>query len=178
MLQGRYQSNNMKRGFTLIEMVVSIGIFLIIIVIGMTAILGTISANRKAQASTLVLSNLSLAIEAMTKNLRLAYVPSNANTTYTIGPGGTSIQIIPSSGTGSLTYSLSSGAIARNLNGTVGNITAPEVTIDSLTFTAVDPANGTAQPKVLIRLVGHVGVKATTKTTFYIQSLVSRRVLP
>ncbi len=168
------------RGFTLIEMVVSIGIFLVIITIGMSAMIGTIEANRKSQASTLVLSNLSLAIEAMSKSLRVAY-SSTASGSYT--GGGTYIQFIPASGVGTVRYEYDSGthAIKRTTdNGSGGvyisNITAPEVYIDELTFTIINTVN--TQPKVRILLRGHVGEKITSKSEFYIQSLVSQRITP
>jgi prepilin-type N-terminal cleavage/methylation domain-containing protein len=183
MQQDKYQFNNMKsKGFTVIEMLVATAIFLVLIISGTSAIIGAIQSNKKAQTSTIGLSNLSLAIEAMSKNLRLAYTSTNNSFTYTVGSGGSSISFVPSSGVGTITYSFDGVGIIKTVSGgatgTSGYITSPEVFIDSLNFLITDPGNGTVQPKVLIRIKGHMGNSATTQTTFYIQSLVSKRVIP
>lgn len=169
MKKNHYKTN---KGFTIIEMLVSIAIFSVIIVLGMTATLSMINANRKSQSSTLILSNLSLAIEAMTKNIR---VGSN----YTVTNGGATIQFTPSSGSGTVTYSYDSTAktITRSISTVVQNpvpsITAPEVEITSLKFIP----RTTGQPSVLMLIEGTAGTKDGTKSKFFLQSMISQRLI-
>jgi len=69
-----YFSSNKKqkteRGFTLIEIMVSVSIFTIVMTISMGALLSILDTNRKAQALKSVMNNLNFALESMTRDLR------------------------------------------------------------------------------------------------------------
>lgn len=59
------------RGFTLIEMIVSLGIFSIVAVVALGALVKIISANHKAQALQAAFTNINFALEAMSRELRV-----------------------------------------------------------------------------------------------------------
>lgn len=166
---------NKNGGFTLIEMLVSIAIFTVIIVLGMTATLSMINANRKSQSSTLILSNLSLAIESMTKNIRVG-------TEYSVDTP-TAIRFTPSSGEGWIEYRLDDinddgkNEIVRQTNTEdVSAVTAPEVDINQVKFVLRNTADN-EQPQVLMLVEGKAGGKEGTQSQFYLQSLISQRLI-
>jgi prepilin-type N-terminal cleavage/methylation domain-containing protein len=58
-------------GFTLVEVMISIGLFTVVMVIGIGAILGVSSTHRKTQAMRTVVDNLSFLVEDMSRSMRL-----------------------------------------------------------------------------------------------------------
>ncbi len=60
-----------KRGFTLVEVMIAIGLFSVIMTIGIGAILGVNSTHRKTQSMRTVVDNLSFLMEDMTRSMRL-----------------------------------------------------------------------------------------------------------
>lgn len=58
-------------GFTLVEVMISIGLFTVIMVIGIGAILGVNSTHRRTQAMRSVVDNLSFVMEDMARSMRL-----------------------------------------------------------------------------------------------------------
>ncbi|MBI3573842.1 type II secretion system protein [Candidatus Kaiserbacteria bacterium] len=64
----------MKRGFTLIEMMVAMSIFAIVMLVGVGALLSLVQANTRAQAINSVINNLNAAIENMSRTIRVGTV--------------------------------------------------------------------------------------------------------
>lgn len=60
-----------KNGFTLVEVMISIGLFTVVMVIGIGAILGVNSTHRKTQSMRAVVDNLSFVMEDMARSMRL-----------------------------------------------------------------------------------------------------------
>lgn len=58
-------------GFTLVEVMISIGLFTVVMVIGIGAILGVNSTHRKTQSMRSVVDNLSFIMEDMARSMRL-----------------------------------------------------------------------------------------------------------
>ncbi len=77
-----------QRAFTLIEMMVSVSIFLIVMVISLGAVLSIVDGNKKVQAINSVSNNLNTAIESMVRDIKTGYA-------YVCGTGRT----VPLSGT-------------------------------------------------------------------------------
>jgi len=59
-----------KSGFTLIEIIVSLALFSVVITIAVGALLVLIASNRQLQNEQSVLSNLSFALDSMTREIR------------------------------------------------------------------------------------------------------------
>lgn len=156
-----------KQGFSLIEIMVSLAIFAIVVVVATGALLTTIDATKKAQATQTVLTNLNLALEGMTREIR---VGSN----YTSDANGTTFTFDDKTGSQTV-YSFTSGRIDKQEGTIISTITAPEVTIQSLKFTTIKPVPG--QPRVFITLRGVAGTNPKYQTTFEIQTTVSQRKL-
>ncbi|MCE9541611.1 type II secretion system GspH family protein [Candidatus Kaiserbacteria bacterium] len=184
------------RGFTLVEMIVAVGLFAIVMLVSISALLSLVDANRKAQALQSVMNNLSIAVDGMVREIREGsnyrcggVSPSNPNCTD--APGGSVFYFTPNC-TGSCsdwayvfdstgTY-CGTNRLCRSVDGGVSflPLTSPEVTIDASSAFYVIGAARTdqVQPKVLIIIKGSAGVaKAKVRTTFHIQSTAVQRVL-
>ena len=59
-----------EKGFSLIEMIVSLGLFSVVITIAVGALLVMVNADRQLQAEQSVMSNLAFALDSMTRELR------------------------------------------------------------------------------------------------------------
>jgi len=73
---------NQSRGFTLIELMVSVSIFSIVLMMAMGTVLTILDANRKARTLTEVMNNLNFSLETMTRSLKTGVEPGvtgNAN---------------------------------------------------------------------------------------------------
>jgi prepilin-type N-terminal cleavage/methylation domain-containing protein len=73
-----------NRGFTLVEMIVSLAIFSVVAVIAIGALLKVIDANKKAQSIQSSVTNLNFAMESMSRDLRTGtnyYCSNTAPTT-------------------------------------------------------------------------------------------------
>ena len=57
------------RGFTLVEMIVSVALFGIVMLVAVGALLSVVAANRQSQAIKTVINNLNFALESMSRNI-------------------------------------------------------------------------------------------------------------
>ena len=199
MKKSRAQGTRDKRGFTLVEMIVSVGLFAIVMLVSTVTLLALVSANRKAQALQSVMSNLNIALDGMVRAIRMGtdYDGSSGcsgnsgdpndctggSTTFTFKPFCESscdplerwTYIFDPSG-----VSCEEGRLCKSENGTdFRAITAPSVRIESLTFYVIGTMPGdTTQPKAVISVKGTAGVSGTkTETTFAIQATAVQRIL-
>lgn len=178
----------MKKGFTLIELMVSVSIFVVVVTISMGSIIGVFDANRKSRSLKTVLNNLNIAVESMSKEMRYGINyhcegPATApNAPITSpqncpSPGGSLISFLSSDDV-QITYRINGTSIEKQVGaGDFIALTAPEIIIDNLTFYAFGTTVGDIlQPRVVIKIDGHSG---TTKgrSDFTLQTLVSQRAL-
>jgi len=68
-----FKKRNRGKGFTIIEMMISIGIFLIVITYGTTSLLNAYSVNKKSQSFRSILDGLNYVMEDMSRNIRTGY---------------------------------------------------------------------------------------------------------
>ncbi len=62
-----------SRGFTLLEMIVSLGIFMIIAVIAVGSLVRITSLNRQAQSLQSAMNNVNYVLESMSREMRVGY---------------------------------------------------------------------------------------------------------
>lgn len=174
----------MKKGFTLIEMMTAVSVFLVVMTISMGAILGIFDANRKAQSAKTVMDNLNFAVETMSREIRFG-TKYHCGTTGTLTSpqdclSGDNFISFLSSDSLQTVYRLSSTSIEKSVDGGANYIaiTAPEIIISSLSFYVVGAtgAPDTLQPKALIKISGNAGTKTNTRTAFTLQTLASQRL--
>lgn len=86
-----------QHGFTLIEMIVSLGVFSIVVLAAVGALLMLIGTNRQLQGEQSVMTNLSFALDSMTREIRTGthyFCDSRPNTSAS-HPGGQSNMFNP-----------------------------------------------------------------------------------
>lgn len=62
-----------NQGFTLIEMIVSLGVFAVVITMSVGSLLALIYGNQKLQGEQSIMSNISFALDSMTREIRTGY---------------------------------------------------------------------------------------------------------
>lgn len=186
--EDRKKNNKKTKGFSLIEMVVALGVFSTIAVIVAGALLSMSDAQKKAIALRLAQDNIGYTFETMTKEIRTghSYHCGIGNDDFNINPrdcivfpGGTSFIFINALGQ-TIIYRLVNGQIERSANGgeTFSTLTSPEVHVNQLTFYVRGaPENDKLQPLVTIILSGTAGETARAKTRINVQTTISQRFL-
>lgn len=179
-----------SRGFTLVELLVSVSLFAVIMLISMGSILSVFEANKKSQTLRAVMDNLNFTLEAMTRTIRFG---TNYHCDITQGTltsprdcaaGADSFSVLDSTGANQVTYKLSGTRIARSINGGADYyLTSSDVTIQSLKFyvfgsTKYSTGADLYQPQVIIVVGGYAGstTRPTIQSTFSLQTTVSQRV--
>ena len=161
------------QGFTLIEMIVSIGIFTIVMLMATSTIFTVVAANNKAQSLKLVMDNLDFALQSMTRELRVGHGYACVGDCSS----GWSNDISFISYTGeSISYRLdtSKNEIIESTPESSISITASDIVITSLKFYLFGGSASNTQPRVLIAITGTTG-GGTAASTFNIQTTVSER---
>ncbi len=171
---------NFQKGFTLIELMTSISIFIVVMMISMNSILGVFDANRKSRSLKTVMSNLNITIETMSKEMRYgSNYHCGSSGTFTIPqncPSGDTLVSFLSSDNEQITYRLNGTFIEKEVDGAgYVPLTAPEVTIQNLTFYVLGAgANNLLQSKANILIRGRAG-SGKDQSDFTLQTLVSQR---
>lgn len=171
----------MKNGFTLIELMVAVSIFIIVMTISMGSIVGVFDANRKSRSLKTVLNNLNLAVESMSKEMRFGknyHCGSGSVTVPQNCPGGDTLMSFLYSDGVQITYRLNNQTIEKQVgSGNYIAVTAPEIVIDDLTFYTLGAGTeNSLQPKVIMKIKSHAG-ENKGRSDFTLQTLVSQRTL-
>jgi prepilin-type N-terminal cleavage/methylation domain-containing protein len=177
-----------KKGFTLIEVLVSVSIFSIVMLVASGAVFSIVDANKKAHSLKSVMTNLNFALESIARDTRVGSKYScNGGGDCTVNPstkfsykanrdldGNSLIDDF-------VEYSLVGEAIQKRVYGgsrsSIGNITASEVHIQSLKFYVIGTAAAPGdlkQPKLLLSIQGYAGA-SKTRSDFSIQTTISQR---
>lgn len=187
----------MKRGFTLFEMIVAIGVFSIIVVISLGSFLTITNAQKKAVSFRAVQDNLNFALEMMSKSIRVGFnysclddttMPSQlSDYTYNISDcssGGNVFifQAIDKNG--------SQITKAYRINGKQIETASPETNNYFIPLTSNDveitkgsfyvdgaPSSDGKQPRVTIVLTGAAGKAGKIQSEARLQTTISQRKL-
>lgn len=126
-------------GYTLIELLVSLGVFAFVVLIAAAAYLSFIAYNREAQTSATIINSLSFSIDRMARDIRTGEQYACPGGTCS-SAGDASLTFTDTAGC-TVTYSLGSAAIKRTVTGgsacdtePTGAITDPSVSVSSLLF--------------------------------------------
>ena len=176
-----------NKGFSLVEILVSVAIFSVVMVTAAGALLTTIDANHKAQAIQSVMNNLNFALEGMSRAIRVGdtYHCGNSGslasnqTALDCGSDGNSFFAFNrNSDNKTVYYYLSGTQIFREVNaGGALAISAPEIVVTNLKFYVQGASAGSqAQPRVTIVIQGYAGATEKIRTPFNLQTTLSQRL--
>ncbi|HQT82536.1 MAG: hypothetical protein B7W98_00485 [Parcubacteria group bacterium 20-58-5] len=167
--------NQKRRGYTLVELVVAVGLFALVMTLASGAYLLMISINRQAQGIATGINNLSFALETVTRTIRTGRnYPCNTVTSCTIDAATGGSFSFTDENDNTVTYSLGTTAASKQYievttysaaNGTViAALTDPQsVDVTGLTFYVSGTKPGDIyqdiyQPHVTIIVQGNVSV--------------------
>jgi len=170
----KYRGIQKERGFTLVEMIVSLGLFTIVLFLATSALLTIVNADRKSRATRIAIDNLNLTLENMARRIKTGSIyncgggigtkdcsvaqssfsfsdQTGVHTVYkrAQGTGNTA----SGSGCGSL-YRVTQGCILRfdSTTGIFIPITSPEMDITNVSFfvSGSAPCGSVAPSKVCL----------------------------
>jgi len=185
----RLSSKNLDRGFTLIELLISVAVFSVVIMISLGAVVSILDSGRKARALTAVMTNINFTLEVLSREMKSGTnfycgidtaVPhsSTRNCTGSSNPPENSITFTTSLGD-SVIYRLNNNQIEKSVNGGgyIG-VTSPEILVEMLEFYVIGSTAGDSlQPRVFMRTRGYAGTKPSIQSRFFIQTVLSGRIL-
>lgn len=182
-----------QSGFTLVELLVSLSVFSVVIVIALGTLLVMIDVNAKAQALYSSSTNLSFALDSMSREIRTGYKYNCANMNAVSLPNQSITNDCPSGDTGiSFTRERDGRQMAYRKNGSVieqhtGSGWVPitsinDVEIDELQFRVrgADSLYGDSddsQPVIDVFIRGRMSNGLEVDTNFSIQTRVTSRRL-
>ena len=175
------------KGFSLIELLVSVGLFTVVMTVSIGTLLALVSANQKAQSMKSVINNLNFALDSMSRTIRTgrtyhcaSSIPSQTlPATATDCASGARILVLTDDHGNRLAYRRAGAVIERKVGaGQWIALTAPEVVIDDMLFYVTGTSlSDDFQPTVTVSIRGHAGTKDTTDSAFNIQTTATQRVL-
>lgn len=188
-----YPSSRVKRGYTLLEMIVSVGVFSMVMLAATSSYLALIHLDRESRAMTDVMTNLSFVVESMTREIRTGHTykcnDSDLTPNCATGTGGDSFSFIDArTPSREVRYFLQSGQVKAAIDvgaDGIGVVTSPltdsRVTINSLKFfvkgVGITGSDAIIQPQVRFVLSGTAVVKGSETITFQLQGSATRRDL-
>lgn len=165
-----HKKNKKQKGFTLIEMLVSVAIFSIILIVIMGSIVSIVDVSRKARTMTEVMNNLNFTFESMTRTLKTA-------TSIQVQSDGV---IVANNQDGKeVKYKIESVNGKNKLqksydNGGYVDLTSEEVDI---TEYIIEEKKTDQQPRVFFSMKGRVETAKGIVSEFSMQTTVSQRQL-
>lgn len=189
---------NNKAGFTLVEMLVSVSIFVLVAFTVTATLIAVSDANRKAQELKQIMDNLNFSIQSMVLRMREGSDYTCANYSNSLTPdrvevGGKSCPngdnaiifndpTVQAGGVKVAYYfiddAVRGGIVKTEGAGGANIVTAPEVDIDGLVFRVggVDDSGtaNPARPRVFINIFGTATLRSGEKTPFNLQTMVSQ----
>lgn len=198
------KGQNKKRGFTLVEAIVAVGLFSIVMMVSLAVILSLIDNNKKTQAINSVVNNLNFAIDSMVRDIKTGkeYHCGTQPIVFSRGSdsgcGGITnpdsirlistinntekyvmYEYIPESGSdpGKIQKTACQDLICTSPGPTTVDVTSQEINIKSMKFLVNPGVRGVSQPSVFLIIQGTSATSLTDASNFTIQTLISQRDL-
>ncbi|MFA6397728.1 MAG: prepilin-type N-terminal cleavage/methylation domain-containing protein [Candidatus Paceibacterota bacterium] len=177
-----FSKKKIGAGFTLIEVMVSVLLFVIITTIGISSVINANNTNKKTQAMRSAIDNLSYVIEDMSRNIRLGSNYLCSGSTCPPAPNNPVFPLLVFTGVDGQTIGyqfLANGVVEKSIGGLNSfiPITSPEIKIDAVKSGFYIYTGYGIQPRVLIRLSGQIQTTGGIMTNFDLQTTVTQRSL-
>lgn len=179
-------SDQKVAGFTLVELIVSIGIFAVVMTVALSGLMSVVDSSRQARARSAAVNSLNFVVDDMIRRIRTGYnfgcgsdgqgdcANGDDEFSFTSSEVGEDADTNPR-----VTYRVSEGQIRRTIGGGDGEqMTADPLHDIDLTFyvTGTDTGSDGQQSRVLISISGSVG-EGDDEQSFSIQTSVAQRLL-
>ena len=167
-----------KKGFTLIELIVALGVFMVVMTMTLSAFLNIIDIQKKTEAFRKVNDNLNFAMEAMMREIRegKGYCQSSCAATGTFN--------FTNKDEKTVNYRLNAEHIERQVPSQSAEwlmLTSDGIEITNLSFFVrgeeTYASGDRQQPLVIISIGGESGEKEKLKSSLYLQATISQRKL-
>lgn len=181
-------------GFTLVEIIVSLGLFSIVVMVALGALLSITYANERVQASAYMLGNLNSAMEEVTRHIRFGknfHCGASGNPSYNnpqdCPSGATLLSFCEvrriATGEGLFVYRLNNNRLERSVSAGPGitgawiPITSPEIIVNDLKFyVAGSLRTDNAQPRIMFVIDATIPEREKTRTRIKLQTTTVQRL--
>lgn len=168
-------------GYTLVELIVAVGLFSIVMTLATGAYLIMIGANRQTQGLATGINNLTFVLNTMTISMRTGNLYCEGSTYCSEGGSGTTFSFRDQGGR-YVTYGLVGTTIESCTSTSAycapnAALTAPAITVNSLVFKpSGTPKHDGYQPYVSIYMTGVVNIAPGKTQSFAVETGVAMRV--
>ncbi len=168
---GERHNRMKKEGFTIVELVVAMGIFVVVTAVAVGSFTQALRSERRLTSMMSVDSNASTALEQMAREMRTGFIFSPLSGNFS--PASCAQSVTFHAPGGVVTYALQGSAITRNGS----PITSGNVRVSSACFLPVRISPCDPWRVVISMTVGNMQ-SADTSQDVQIQTTVSSRILP
>lgn len=168
------------RGYSLLEMIVSVGVFSVIMLAATGAYLTLINLDRQARATTDVVTNLSFAVDSMSRQIRTGtnYKCNNNSSVPNCTLSPADLFGFIDSNARTVTYSIDEGQLIVTTGGVSAALTDPRVEILALNFYVRGVGDGDGiQPQVTMTIKGKIPTKTGQDAEFTVQGAATQRLI-
>lgn len=185
---------NVKKGFSLIEMLISITLFSVVVVMAIGVIVTILDANKHVRSTSIAMGNINIVLEKMFREV-------SAGSFYHCGesgniskahdcPGGNPLAALVFEGVGGdednpndqNIYRINSGESSLELSRDGGanyeRLTDENILIDDFSVNVVGNLDNDKQPAVFISIRGYIKKKEDDQVMFATQTMISERLDP
>lgn len=156
-----------KNGFTMVELLVAISLFLVVVSIATGTFIQALRTQRAAVFLIAAVSNAGLAVEQISREIRTGQ-------NFSLSGGELSFLNAKNE---NVTYALRNGAIEKTLNGRPGRITADNVQVTRLDFVLAGNDPGDDLPSKITVILEISAPQASAASKINLQITVSSRIL-
>ncbi len=176
-LDTRYQILDTRKGFTLVELIVAVGLFLAIVSIAVGGFIQSLGAQRQIAGLIAAENGISLALEQMAREIRTGYNfchDANGNPLCS----GSNEFIFTNAAGETIAYRLSDVSIERGVAGTFQQITGGNVVVKDMSFLLRGNQSGDGwPPRITVSLGVSSKERGASATVLRIETTVSARTL-
>lgn len=175
------------RGFTLVEMIVSVGLFSVVMLITTAAYLAIVTLDKEARATNQLVTNLNFAVDSMARSIRTGTeyscdggtngAPCSSRFSFTDADGVTRVTYIRiSSGANAGTIGQCTSGVCND--STAVPVTDPRITITALNYLVRGVGNtDQKEPEVQVTIRGTMPARSGRVVDFTIQTSATQRQL-
>lgn len=190
-------TKNLQRGYTLLEMMISLTLFSLVMVLATGALFAFVSGDRKSRSTNDVTNNLTFAMESMTRSIRTGVNyqcggqggtncwPTGQGTFSFVDQNGATVTYLKKTDTETGATSIGKCTSTPCTSSNSLALTDPRITIQDMTFyvrgvggVSGSGADAVIQPQVLITVTGYIVPDAkTAPVQFTLQTMATQRLI-